>query len=194
MTAMHRRMLGAMLALAATGAAFGCPGHPPVSPHAGAGGGSARGDARDPGADARPPAGNVPDAGAATDARAEAADVEPSLEVEAREADPRSEMVTIKLVVEPAKRAEVFWGAKDLGLAPLEIQRPRGSGPVDLVLRAPGYLTFHTRAYTDRDDKIPIRMVPEVEAPRMFGYRALASPPPSTAPSPVRRPASPPSR
>ena len=94
-----------------------------------------------------------------------------SLKVEEGESDPRSETVTIKVVVDPPKPAHVFWGAQDLGVAPLEIKRPRGSGPVDLVVRSPGALTVHTRAFTDRDDKIAIRLVPETEAARVFGYR-----------------------
>jgi hypothetical protein len=79
--------------------------------------------------------------------------------------------VSIRLVVEPAVATHVFWGVKDLGATPLEIVRPRGSGPLDLSVRAPGYLTFHTRAYTDRDDKIAIRMVPFAQAAGTFGYR-----------------------
>jgi hypothetical protein len=109
------------------------------------------------------------------DAAAPASDAAPrseeSLTVEESDRDPRSEMVTIKLNVEPPKHAHVFWGTKDLGVAPLEIRRPRGSGPLDLVLRAPGFLTFHTRAFTDRDDRIAIRLIPEAEASRVFGYR-----------------------
>lgn len=80
------------------------------------------------------------------------------------------EMVTVKIVVDPPQRAHVFWGVKDLGPAPLEIRRPRGSGPVDLILRAPGYLTVHTRAFTERDDKLAFKLVPETDAARMFGY------------------------
>ncbi|MEO7669276.1 MAG: hypothetical protein ABIW57_08045 [Polyangia bacterium] len=83
---------------------------------------------------------------------------------------PLPEMVTVKIVVDPPQRAHVFWGVKDLGPAPLEIRRPRGSGPVDLILRAPGYLTVHTRAFTERDDKLAFKLVPETEAARMFGY------------------------
>lgn len=94
------------------------------------------------------------------------------LPAEERERDPGSETVTIRVVVDPPKRARVFWGPKDLGMSPLEIRRPRGSGPVDLILRAPGYLTVHTRAFTDRDDRVTVHLIPETEAPRMLGYRA----------------------
>jgi len=93
-------------------------------------------------------------------------------------ADAPVETVTITLSVDPPKRARVLWGAKDLGLAPLEIRRPRGSGPLDLELRAPGFLTWHTRAFTDRNERIAIRMLPEAEAPRVLGYR-----PPPDAPT-----------
>jgi hypothetical protein len=65
----------------------------------------------------------------------------------------------------------VFWGRKDLGLAPLELTRPRGSGPLDLIVVAPGALTLHTRVFTDRDDKLALRLYSESEAPSMLGYR-----------------------
>jgi hypothetical protein len=82
------------------------------------------------------------------------------------------DLVTIRLLVEPAKRAHVFWGAKDFGLAPLELRRPRGSGPLDLVLRAPGFLTLHTRVFTERDNSLSVHLVPEAEASRFPGYQS----------------------
>lgn len=78
--------------------------------------------------------------------------------------------VTIRLLVEPPGIAHVLWGVKDLGVAPLDIVRPRASGPLDLTLRAPSYLTFHTRAFTDHDDKIAIRMVLAGAAARLPGF------------------------
>jgi len=88
------------------------------------------------------------------------------------ESNPTSETVTIKLVADPQRKARVSWGRKDLGLAPLELQRPRGSGPLDLVVIAPGALPLHTRVYTDRDDKLALRLYAESEAPSMLGYHA----------------------
>lgn len=82
------------------------------------------------------------------------------------------DVVTLKLAVDPPKLAHVFWGVKDLGLAPLELQRPRGSGPLDLVVRAPGYLAHHTRVFTDRNDRLAIHLAPESDGARYFGYRA----------------------
>jgi hypothetical protein len=91
------------------------------------------------------------------------------------------ELVTIKLVVTPPKLAHVIWGVKDLGVAPLELRRPRGSGPMDLILRAPGFLTHHTRVFTDRDDTLSIRLTPENEAASTFGYQTPAEKPSSSA-------------
>jgi hypothetical protein len=94
------------------------------------------------------------------------------LQAEEHENDPRSETVIIKVLVDPPRHSRISWGPKDLGAAPLEIRRPRGSGPLDLVVRTPGYLTVHTRAFSDRDDKVTIRLVPDSDARRMLGYRA----------------------
>ena len=69
------------------------------------------------------------------------------------------------------KCAHVFWGVKDLGEAPIEIRRPRGSGPMDLMVRCAGTLTVHTRVFTDRDDRIAIHLFREGEAASVFGYR-----------------------
>lgn len=118
---------------------------------------------------------------AAPDARGE----EEPLIGEAPESNPTSETVTIRLVADPNRKARVFWGRKDLGLAPLELTRPRGSGPMDLVVVAPGAMTLHTRVFTDRDDKLALRLYAESEAPAMLGYREdqVPQPKPSTKPS-----------
>jgi len=102
------------------------------------------------------------------------APVEEDVLGEAPESNPTSETVTIKLVADPQRKARVFWGRKDLGLAPLELQRPRGSGPMDLLVVAPGALPLHTRVYTDRDDKLGLRLFAESEAPSMLGYHEPA--------------------
>jgi hypothetical protein len=78
--------------------------------------------------------------------------------------------VTIKLLAEAARKAHVFWGRKDLGLAPLEIQRLRGSGPLDLVVNAPGFLPLHTRVFTDRDDVLSLRLYDAESARGLLGY------------------------
>src|SRR5206468_3594040 len=60
--------------------------------------------------------------------------------------------------------------------APLELQRPRGSGPLDLLVVAPGALPLHTRAFTDRDDKLALRLVAESGGPSLLGYRPEPAP------------------
>jgi hypothetical protein len=78
--------------------------------------------------------------------------------------------VTIKLLADAGRQARVFWGRKDLGLAPLEIHRPRASGPLDLLVTAPGALPLHTRVFTDRDDVLSLRLYDEASAAGLLGY------------------------
>jgi len=101
--------------------------------------------------------------------------------------DAAPETVTIKLVADQKKQAHVFWGRKELGVAPLEVTRPRGSGPLDLLVLAEGYLPLHTRAFTDRNETLVLRLYAAAEATGLPGY----SPPP---PPPTRPPSMPPTR
>jgi len=78
--------------------------------------------------------------------------------------------VTIKLSADAAKKAHIFWGRKDLGVAPLELQRPRGSGPLDLVVNAPGFLPLHTRVFTDHDDVLSLHLYDATSARGLLGY------------------------
>lgn len=119
-------------------------------------------------------AAQAPEQQAATEAATETA-TETVTETETA-TETETETVTVKLQVEPPRVAHVFWGARDLGPAPLEVKRPRGSGPLDLILRAPGYLPFHTRAFTDKDDHLAVRLVPEAGAASQFGYPARLKP------------------
>jgi hypothetical protein len=69
-----------------------------------------------------------------------------------------------------------MWGAKQLAkLSPgnmeADVKRPRGSGPVDLEIRADGYLPHHTRLYADRDDKVNVRLYRVEEAPGLLGFK-----------------------
>ncbi len=112
---------------------------------------------------------------------AEASDAAPaasdddSLVGEERERDPRSDTVKIKVIVDARRQAHVVWGRKDFGIAPLEIERPRNSGPLDLVVVSPGYLPLHARAFTDRDDVLTLRLYSAAEAPQLLGYRPEAA-------------------
>ena len=120
------------------------------------------------------PAAPVGDAGVAPAAPAGPAfgDLEP----ETSDGRPDAGTVRIKLIADPHRQAHVFWGRKDLGVAPLEIVRPRGSAPLDLTVLAPECLPLHTRAFTDRDDTLSLRLYSERDASGLPGYSA---PPPS---------------
>jgi hypothetical protein len=100
-------------------------------------------------------------------------------DLEPAAADDRSDAgtVKIKLIADPRRQAHVYWGRKDLGIAPIEIVRPRGSAPLDLTILAPECLPFHTRAFTDRDDTLSLRLYTEREASGLPGYSAAPIPP-----------------
>lgn len=86
----------------------------------------------------------------------------------------RARLVRIQIVADPPQKAHVYWGIKDLGVAPLELERPRGSGPLDLILRAPGFMVVHTRAFTEHDDKVVVHLIPAPVPP-------AGAPPPASA-------------
>jgi hypothetical protein len=84
----------------------------------------------------------------------------------------------IKVVIQtiPPEKAKVSWGKKPIGLIkgknkPLIVERPRDSGPMDLVIRADGYVPVHTRAYTFTDFKLYVKLTHVEEKKSLFGYR-----------------------
>jgi hypothetical protein len=83
--------------------------------------------------------------------------------------------VTITIVVFPAAKATVTWGKQRLGvIAPrssLSVRRPRDSGPLDLLIRANGYLAVQTRAYTFADGKLAVKLTPVDQKATLLGYR-----------------------
>lgn len=86
---------------------------------------------------------------------------------------------TVKIVIQttpPQPKVDVRMGKKLLGQIkgarkPLIVERPRDSGPMDLTIRAPGYLPVHTRAYTFNDNKLWVKLTPVEERKKLFGYR-----------------------
>ena len=91
-------------------------------------------------------------------------------------AKPASKNVRIVFTVLPsAKKATVFWGKKKLGAiaphAPLIVQRPRDSGPLDVIVRADGCVPVQTRAYTFEDSKVAVKVTPNEEKNTLLGYR-----------------------
>ncbi len=110
------------------------------------------------------------------------------------------EMVHISLQTVPPRKALVKWGNKSLGFIPapkpLVIERPRDSGPLDLVIRATGYLPVHTRVYTFSDSRASVKLTQPSDKSKLFGYRQepAASPDagvPGQTPSPSPAPALP---
>ena len=89
---------------------------------------------------------------------------------------PPSPNVRIVFTVLPStKKATVFWGKKKLGViaqhAPLIVQRPRDSGPLDVVVRADGCVPVQTRAYTFEDSKVAVKVTPIDQKNTLLGYR-----------------------
>jgi len=105
-------------------------------------------------------------------------DLEPASAADDR---PDAGTVTIKLLADARRQAHVTWGRKDLGVAPLEIVRPRGSAPLDLTIQAPGCLPLHTRAFTDRDDTLSLHLYGEREGGALPGYSPTEIKAPTTA-------------
>jgi hypothetical protein len=100
----------------------------------------------------------------------------------------------VKVIVRAIPKALVSWGKKKLGVTPVTLERPRDSGPVDLVIRSAGYFPIHTRAYTVKTDVISVKMTKLTDRMSLFGARQEIpeeqptspldpnAPPPSTAP------------
>ena len=102
--------------------------------------------------------------------------VAPAAGAAAPAAKPQSPNVRIVFTVIPSsKKATVSWGKKKLGVigpqAPLIIQRPRDSGPLDVVVRAEGCLSVQTRAYTFEDSKVAVKVTPNEQKNTLLGYR-----------------------
>jgi len=118
------------------------------------------------------------DAGAAQGAAA--AKPKPSEgEAEATEPTPPAHdpnEVWIQFTTTPPVAAVVLWGKTRLGLIkprkPLVVVRPRDSGPLDVSVRARGYLPVQTRAHTFSDSRMMVKMTPESQKSTLLGYRA----------------------
>jgi len=84
---------------------------------------------------------------------------------------------TVKIVFRtfPGRRGVVMWGGKRLGFVdrdtPLVVERPRDSGPLDVVVRVTDYLPVHTRAYTFSDSNIDVRITPIAKKDTIYGYK-----------------------
>jgi hypothetical protein len=88
---------------------------------------------------------------------------------------PLSPNVKLTFRTFPPRRATVTWGNKRLGIIdrgrPLVIERVRDSGPLDVVVRSPGYLPVHARAYTFDDATIDVKITPVEKKDTIYGYQ-----------------------
>lgn len=89
--------------------------------------------------------------------------------------EPVKTTATIVFSVSPSVTATVSWGKKRLGIikpgAPLYVVRPRDSGPLDVTVKADGYLPVQTRAYTFNDQKMFVKLTKPEESKTLLGYR-----------------------
>jgi hypothetical protein len=96
-------------------------------------------------------------------------------------AKPAKVRVVVKSI--PPK-ALVTWGKKKLGPTPVILERPRGSGPMDLIVKSVGFIPVHTRAYTFKNDVLYVKLTKLQDRMNIFGARAEL-PEPSPSPSPL---------
>jgi hypothetical protein len=98
-------------------------------------------------------------------------------------AAPLPATVKITITTVPTqKKVFVSWGKRRLGMLaphqPLVVQRPRDSGPLDLIITCEGYVPVQTRAYTFADSKLAVRLTPLDQKNTLLGYREEVPPPP----------------
>ena len=88
---------------------------------------------------------------------------------------PLSPNVKLTFRTFPQRRAAVTWGSKRLGFIdrgkPLVVDRVRDSGPLDVTVRAQGYITVHARAYTFNDANVDIKITPVDKKDTLYGYQ-----------------------
>lgn len=94
----------------------------------------------------------------------------------AQQVEPPKTTATIVFTTTPATHARVMWGKRLLGnigpKAPLVITRPRDTGPLDVMVYAPGYIPVQTRAHTFSDNKVSVKLTTPEQKQTLWGYRA----------------------
>ena len=90
--------------------------------------------------------------------------------------EPPKTTARITFTTVPRTNATVSWGKTRLGVitptASLVIERPRDSGPLDVVVRAPGYLPVTTRAHTFAETRIVVKLTRPSQTQTLVGYKA----------------------
>jgi hypothetical protein len=75
----------------------------------------------------------------------------------------------------PSTHATVIWGKRTLGMIdpkqPLVVERPRDSGPLDVIIRAGGYMPVQTRAQTFGDSRVTVKLTTPAQKNTLVGYR-----------------------
>jgi hypothetical protein len=88
--------------------------------------------------------------------------------------DPHRARITFSTI--PMTNAKVVWGKTTLGnITPkqaLTIVRPRDTGPLDVMVYAPGFLPVQTRAHTFEDQQIVVKLTTPENKQTLWGYRA----------------------
>jgi len=88
--------------------------------------------------------------------------------------DPHRARITFTTI--PMTNAKVVWGKQTLGsITPkqaLTIVRPRDTGPLDVMVYAPGFLPVQTRAHTFEDSQIIVKLTTPENKQTLWGYRA----------------------
>ena len=103
--------------------------------------------------------------------------VDPAVEVGLLDAGVQqsSTTATIVFMTVPYVTATVTWGRKSLGKIlpgkPLVIVRPRDSGPLDVMVRAHGYLSVQTRAHTFSDNRVVVKLTRPDKKNELLGYK-----------------------
>lgn len=85
-------------------------------------------------------------------------------------APPRPAKIRLTIRSVPNK-ALVAWGKQKLGPTPVQLERPRDSGPVDIVVRSDGYLPLHTRLYTFRNENMTVRLTKNADRMSILGAK-----------------------
>lgn len=90
--------------------------------------------------------------------------------------EPPKTTATITFTTIPSTNATVSWGKTRLGVItptnPLVITRPRDSGPLDVVVKAMGYLSVQTRAHTFADSRVVVKLTKPDQTQNLIGYKA----------------------
>jgi hypothetical protein len=97
---------------------------------------------------------------------------------------PGREAITLSIRSLGKVPTRVTWGRRLLGETPLVLKWPRDSGPVDIVVKAQGYVPVHTRLYTFADDRVVVKLVDDEGKKTVFGYKREAPPPAAAASAP----------